>query len=199
MLDTKARKYVQPILEYVAKFFISKNISATKITFIALFLGLTSAMAIIIQLNLIAVILLWCSGFFDALDGTIARINNEKSKLGGFLDIVFDRIVEIAILLALCYTNHSLYVVVGFVLSAIILSMTIFLTSGNLITKESSKAFYYQTGLAERTEGFIMLSLAIIFKNYAVYVLVIFAIIILITAMQRFCQTYNFLKGENDD
>lgn len=194
MLDTNARKYVSPLLEKLAKFFVSRNVSATQITILALILGMISSVFVVLDFNIIAVIILWISGFFDALDGTIARVSNSSSKLGGFLDIVFDRVVEIAILIGLCIVDQSLYIYVIMVLCTIILSMTVFLTSGALIDKESNKAFYYQSGLAERTEGFIMLSLAIIFVNYNKYILIVFAAMIFITAIQRFMQTVKILK-----
>lgn len=194
MLDTNARKYVSPLLEKSAKFFICKKFSATQITFLALIIGLVSALFLVFDFKIIAVIILWISGFFDALDGTIARVSNSSSKLGGFLDIVFDRVVEIAILIGLCIVDQSLYIYVIMVLCTIILSMTVFLTSGALVDKESNKEFYYQSGLAERTEGFIMLSLAIIFINYNKYILIVFAAMIFITAIQRFMQTVKILK-----
>ncbi len=194
MLDTKARNYVQPLFEKSADKFIKLNITATRVTFLALITGIASGIVYYIGFNLIGIVLLWISGFFDALDGTIARKSNSKSKLGGFLDIIFDRIVEIVIIFALCMKNHSLSVNCVFLLGAIIMSMTIFLTSGALIDKGSQKAFYYQTGLAERTEGFIMLTLAMYFSSYSNLFLNIFTIIVLITALQRFIETVTYLK-----
>ncbi|MFV0440760.1 MAG: CDP-alcohol phosphatidyltransferase family protein [Lachnospirales bacterium] len=194
MLDTNARKFIQPIFDKNSNFFIKKKITATQVTFLALILGLISAFFLLLNLKFIALALLWLSGYFDALDGTIARKTNTKSALGGFLDIIFDRIVEISIIFVLCINNHSLAFYCVFLLGAIIMSMTIFLTSGALIEKSSKKAFYYQAGLAERTEGFVMLSLAMCFTKYSHIFLIIFAVIVAITAIQRFTETVNFLK-----
>ncbi len=194
MLDTRARGYIQPIFEKSADKFIKLNITAIKVTFLALFVGIASSVVFYLDYNYIAILLLWISGYFDALDGTIARKSNTKTKLGGFLDIIFDRIVEIAIIFALCIKNHNLSVNCVFLLGAIIMSMTIFLTSGALIDKSTQKAFYYQTGLAERTEGFIMLSLAMLFTTYSNIFINIFTIIVLITAFQRFRETVIYLK-----
>ncbi len=194
MLDTKARTYIQPIFEKTADFFINKNISANQVTILALIVGLISSILLYIDMNILAVIFLWISGYFDALDGTIARKTKSNSKLGGFIDIIFDRIIEISIILSLCIKNESLAIYSVFLLSGIILSMTIFLTSAALIDKDSKKAFYYQAGLAERTEGFIMLSLAMIFINYANIIIVIFALMVFYTAVQRFIETIKYLK-----
>ncbi|MFV0519081.1 MAG: CDP-alcohol phosphatidyltransferase family protein [Lachnospirales bacterium] len=194
MLDTKAREHVQPIFDKVANFFINRKISATKVTILALIVGIIASLFLFFEYKYLALAFLWISGFLDVLDGTIARKTSSKTKLGGFLDIIFDRIVEIGIIFALCLLNKELSLCCVFLLGAIIMSMTIFLTSGALIDKDSSKAFYYQTGLAERTEGFIMLSLAMIFETFAMIFLVIFACIVYFTAIQRFVETVKYLK-----
>ncbi len=194
MFDTKGRKYVQPTIDKSANFFIKKNISAITVTVIALILGLIAAIFLAFKFYVISVTLLWVSGYLDAVDGTIARKTSTQSKLGGFLDLVFDRLVEIAFLIAICTLNTELSLLVVFVLSAIILSMTVFLASGALIQNTGAKSFHYQTGLAERTEGFIMVTLCALLFEYANYFLVIFALIIAFTAIQRFRQVIKYLK-----
>ena len=42
-------------------------------------------------------ILLLASGFFDIVDGQVARATKNVTKTGGFLDSVFDRVAEVAI------------------------------------------------------------------------------------------------------
>ncbi len=194
MLDTRARTYIQPLFEKTADFFIKKNITANQVTILALLVGLIASVILYFDKNIVAVIVLWVSGYFDALDGTIARKTNTKSKIGGFMDIIFDRIIEISIIIVLSLKTESLAIYSVFLLSAIILSMTVFLTSGALIEKDSKKAFYYQAGLAERTEGFIMLSLAMAIPQYVKIFIVIFACMVIITAMQRFYETIKYLK-----
>lgn len=201
MLDSKARKYVQPIIKKVATILIRFKLKATDVTMISLVLGLCSAIALYFNINILAVTLLWLSGFLDAVDGTIARITDSKSKLGAFLDIVFDRIVEIVILLVLALKTINVNDLrsIIFTLGAIVLSMTVFLLSGNLLDNKSGKSFYYQAGLAERTEGFIFFTGVIIFRDYLYNILNVLTIIILITAIQRLLETINFLRGENNE
>jgi len=194
MLDTKARKYIQPLLEKTADLFIKIGISANAATVTAFVIGVISAALVCLRLFWPAVAVLWLSGFFDAVDGTIARKTGTSSPLGTLLDIVFDRIVEILMLMALVYIQPELALYVAVVLSSIIISMTIFLTVGAATKKESEKSFYYQPGLAERSEGFIMISLAVLLANYRSIVLLLFAGIILFTAVQRFIEAVKLLK-----
>jgi len=194
MLDTKARKYIQPLLEKTADLFIKIGISANAATVTAFVIGVISAALVCLRLFWPAVAVLWLSGFFDAVDGTIARKTGTSSPLGTLLDIVFDRIVEILMLMALVYIQPELALYVAVVLSSIIISMTIFLTVGAATKKESEKSFYYQPGLAERSEGFIMISLSVLLANYRSIVLLVFAGIILFTAVQRFIEAIKLLK-----
>ena len=186
MLDTKARKFVQPLLNWVANLFVKFGISANGATVVAFVVGVLSAGAVCMQWYWLAVALLWLSGLLDAVDGTIARKTGTSSPLGTLLDVVFDRVVEILHLLALIYLVPELAPYVAVVLSTIIISMTIFLTVGAAAKNTAEKTFYYQPGLAERSEGFIMITLAILLVEFRVIVLLVFAGIILFTAGQRF-------------
>ena len=72
--------------------------------------------------------------------------------------------------------------------------MTIFLTTGSLTDKKSEKSFYYQAGLAERTEGFIMFSLIILLKDKAEIMIYALTIMIIITILQRFLEARKIVK-----
>lgn len=195
MLDTKARRIVQPIFEGVAKLFIKYNIGANKVTLLALVVGLLPSLFLLINTNkFIPILFLWLSGFLDAVDGTIARKTNSSTPFGTVMDILFDRIVEVALIISLALkysTYHLSFVILS---CSIILSMTIFLTVGAVSNKVSEKSFYYQAGLMERTEGFIMFTLIIIFSNYADLIAFVFAGTIIFTAIQRFIEAYNHLS-----
>ncbi|GAA0176803.1 CDP-alcohol phosphatidyltransferase family protein [Clostridium sediminicola] len=193
MLDTNARKIVQPLIEKTADTFIRLNLSANKVTVIALIVGLLPSVFIFAgNYNVVAVIILWFSGYLDAVDGTIARKTNSSSLFGTIMDITFDRIVEISLILVLSYKYSNNQFIFILLASSIILSMTIFLTVAAASEKKSEKTFYYQPGLAERTEGFVMFSLMMIITKYVDFICVIFVIMILYTALQRFIEAYKY-------
>ncbi|MFL0245665.1 CDP-alcohol phosphatidyltransferase family protein [Candidatus Clostridium stratigraminis] len=193
MLDTKGRKFVQPIIETIADLFLKLGVKANNITFLAFIIGILSAVVFYISYNFIAVILLWISGLLDAVDGTMAR-KTKTTAFGTILDITFDRVVEISIIVAAAVKlpNNNFQLVI--LLSAIILSMTVFLTVGALSDKNSEKSFYYQPGLAERTEGFIFFSLMILFNNYINIISIIFSLAIFYTAAQRIFEAKRILN-----
>jgi phosphatidylglycerophosphate synthase len=193
MLDTNGRQKIQPFFDEIAKWFIKVNMSANQVTLLALIMGLVPSLLLFgTNLIVLPVVILWISGVFDAVDGTVARLSRKSTYFGTIMDITFDRVVEIGLILGLAY-RHEAYVFLFLLLAcSIIVSMTIFLTVAAASEKSSIKSFYYQPGLAERTEGFIMFSLMILFETYILYFLIVFIVMILITAMQRFKEAYKY-------
>lgn len=194
MLDTNARKYFNPLFETIAKYFVNKKISANQITLLSFGLGIICAVFVYFKIYFLAFIFLWLSGLFDAVDGEVARMTNTKSKFGAQIDIVSDRIVELAFIWALALSNENITVSLLFLVSMILISMTLFLTTGMIAENKTKKSFYYQSGLMERTEGFIMFSLIIIFNKHMKLIIIIYSILILITIIQRMLESIKINK-----
>lgn len=197
MLDTKARKYFNKFFEKAADVFIKFNISANIVTLFAFILGVLSAIFVYLKMYIASFILLWLSGFFDAVDGTIARKTNKSSMLGAQFDIVSDRIVELLFIWAIALTYDYVLYELLFLVSMILISMTIFLTTGMISKNNTKKSFYYQAGLMERTEGFIMFSLMLFINSHIRIVILIYGILIFITILQRIYDTIKInIKGD---
>lgn len=192
MLDTKGRKYVQPVINAIADMFLKLGLKADAATFIALVMGLAASFTLYFGYNILAIVLLWLSGLMDAVDGTIAR-KTKSTPFGTLIDIVFDRIVEISIIIVSALKCHSCSFSMVILLSSIILSMTVFLTVGALSEKYSEKSFYYQPGLAERTEGFIFFSLMMLMQRHISIIAILFALTIFYTAAQRLIEAKKIL------
>ena len=183
MLDSKARGYFDKIFKTFANSLFRLHIKPLHVTLFALFVGLVGALCFYMGLHVTSLVLLWFSGFLDVIDGELARLGGSSSQKGALLDIFFDRVVEIAYIFAFVGTASTISLLV--LSCSIILSMTLFLSVGAMSDKDSKKAFYYQAGLIERTEAFILFSLMIVFSDYATYIVYLFAFLILITVIQR--------------
>lgn len=193
MLDTHARKYVNPIIELGAKFLLKLKLTPNNVTILALLLGISTSIFLYFDMKVVAVIVLWISGYLDAVDGAMARRSNSSSSFGTLLDIVSDRIVEVGIVLVLGIKFVDLRYNFIVLTACILMSMTIFLTVGALSEKKGVKSFYYQAGVAERSEGFIFFSLMILFPSYLRIITNIFSILIIVTAIQRFLEAKRLL------
>ena len=193
MLDTHARKYVNPIIELGAKFLLKLKLTPNNVTILALLLGISTSIFLYFDMQIIAVTLLWVSGYLDAVDGAMARRSNSSSSFGTLLDIVSDRIVEVSIVLVLGLKFVDVRYNLIVLTVCILMSMTIFLTVGALSEKKGVKSFYYQAGVAERSEGFIFFSFMILIPSYLGIITNIFSILIIITAIQRFLEAKRLL------
>lgn len=163
MLDTYGRKYVDKFIEPTAKLFDKIHWKPTHVMCLALVIGVAAAVTYTVSLPVVVpILLLWVSGYFDTVDGALARSTGHTTAIGTLLDIFFDRIVELLFILA--FTLRSPDSVFGqlFSVCAIVLFMTIFLTSGALLENTGIKSFRNQTGLMERTDGFILFTVMMI-------------------------------------
>jgi phosphatidylglycerophosphate synthase len=192
MLDTHARKHVQPIFEKTADFLLKRGFTADGVTKIAFVIGMSSGLLIYLDQPIWAVIALWFSGFLDAVDGTMAR-KTKTSSWGTLLDISFDRLVEISVILGLAFRFPDAMWVLLLLSASIIIAMTVFLTVGALSEKQGTKSFYYQAGLAERTEGFILFTLMIVFSPYLIAITLIFIAVQIFTIFQRLAEAKRIL------
>ncbi|MEK3805159.1 CDP-alcohol phosphatidyltransferase family protein [Metabacillus sp. SLBN-84] len=193
MLDTHARKYVQPIIQHSAKRLLRAGLTANQVTVLAFIIGSSSGFFVYIGQPLWALAVLWLSGYLDAVDGTMARLT-KPSGFGTVLDITFDRVVEISVIVGLALAFPDARLALLLLSVSIILSMTIFLTVGAVSEKQGVKTFYYQAGLAERTEGFILFSLMILLTDHLILITYLFFAIELFTAMQRLREAKTILK-----
>ncbi|WP_070119612.1 CDP-alcohol phosphatidyltransferase family protein [Bacillus marinisedimentorum] len=194
MLDTRARHLVQPAIEKTGRGLLNLGLSANQVTTIAFIIGASSGLFIYLGQPLWAVAVLWLSGFLDAVDGTMARLT-KPSTFGTVLDVSYDRLVEISVILGLAFRYPEAMWALLLLSVAIIYAMTIFLTVGAVTEKSGMKSFYYQPGLAERTEGFVLFTLMILFPEFLVTITLMFLAVEVFTSLQRLMEAKRILKG----
>ncbi|MCK8823842.1 CDP-alcohol phosphatidyltransferase family protein [Fuchsiella alkaliacetigena] len=194
MLDTKARKLVEPLINKSARSLLNFGLSANQVTWLAFIIGLTTGFFIYLDHFLLAIILLWLSGFLDTVDGSMAREINEPTSWGTLIDITFDRVVELSFIIGLALRFPEIQFSLLLMCASIILSMTVFLTVGLLSEKEGIKSFYYQAGLMERSEGFILFTLMLLFWEGIFVITLFYAGAVLFTALQRMLEARKLLK-----
>ena len=199
MLDTHARKFADPLFERIARFLLRRNLTPTHVTLAALIFGLCAGLLLYCNLPLAAVLVLWFSGLLDAVDGSMARQSGASSLFGAVLDVPGDRVVELSFVWALALRHPDCAVPLLALVSCILLSMTVFLTTGMLAQNHSSKSFYYPSGLMERTEGFVMFSLMALVQTELAGITWVFAGLILFTAIQRLLIAFRLQKQQSSN
>jgi archaetidylinositol phosphate synthase len=181
----KLREGLKPILENIGKVFASTGLSANFWTAVGLGFAFASAIIYGIHLQysfLIGGALLLVAGFFDIVDGQVARITGKTSKKGAFLDSVFDKIAEVAIFLGILIGGYS----EGYlVLLAITLSLLVSYTRSRA---ESLGVQLQGIGVGERAERLLVIAI-VGMANFLDYAVMIVAIIAAITFIQRIVAT----------
>jgi archaetidylinositol phosphate synthase len=107
----KFRSSLEPVMSKVGKSFVATGVSANTWTALGLLMSvvagmiyLLSAPAIgfsLLNVSIVGSILLLISGFFDMIDGIVARATKRSSKKGAFLDSSFDKIAEAIIFIGI--------------------------------------------------------------------------------------------------
>lgn len=186
MIDTKLRGGFQPFFNKMAGVLIKLKIQPDTITIAAFIIGLMAGGFIALDMRLLGLLLLWCSGLLDVLDGSVARLSGKSTKWGAYMDLIFDRMVEAAIILGFYFLmpEHALVYILFFV--AVLFNFTTFMVAGALFSNTGEKSMHYDVGIAERTETFIVFSLMILFPKQIHIILGIFNGIIFLTGSIRF-------------
>lgn len=194
MLDSHARNLVQPVFDGIARRCLKLGISANALTMIGMLVGVAAAGLVASDQALAGIALLWVSGAIDAADGTLARMT-EPSPLGAILDITFDRVVEVAMIVALASrfpdARFELLILAG----TIAIAMSLFLSIGAAVSNRSVKAFHYAPGLGERTEAFICLSLMTLDSSRLSFWTWLFIAVIALTMAQRLIHARRLLSS----
>jgi len=192
------RNSIQPQLEKIGKKFAATGLSPNFWTGIGLFFAFASA--IVYGLNIefaliIGGILLLISGFFDIVDGQVAKVTKKTSKMGSFLDSVSDKTAEVVIFLGILIGG---YAEPFLVLLAISLSL---LVSYSRARAESLGVKLQGIGIGERAERLLVIAIlgiiggifqSIEFMEYAVIIVIIIAAI---TLIQRIIVTSKELRN----
>ncbi len=194
MIDTKYRKIIQPALNSAAVPFIKLKFTPNKITILAFFVGVGAGVFIGFEMYMAAAITLLLSGFFDVLDGTIARLTKNSTSLGAFLDMVLDRMVEAAIIIGFYFSKPEFALIYLLFFTSVLFNFSAFAVSGALLQNKGKKSIHYAPGLAERTETFIAFWLMMFFNDYAGHILLVFVVIIFITGITRFNTIIKYIK-----
>ena len=192
MIDTKVRSNVQLLFDWSARVFWLVKLHPNTITVFAFVFGIISGLLIINNEYMFALLFILISGYLDIIDGTVARLTNKSSKLGGYLDLIFDRLVEAFIVLAFYLAFNDYPIVYMLFYIGVIFNFSTFMLASSIFDNKGNKIMHYDIGLVERSETFITFILMLLFVDYSVYVLLFFIILMFITGLIRLFRIIRF-------
>ena len=181
MLDAVNRKWPNLRKKIFTKFVFKTD--PNTITIIALLTAICAGYFFWIKLFWLGGLLVLLNGFFDILDGEIAK-KYGTSKFGDFLDHTFDRIADVAILLGITL-SQIIPAWLGFITIIAVLLVSYLGTQAHALTK---KRLY--TAIASRADRILIIGLGGIFTlvyvdilYWAMWLLLVLSIL---TFFQRF-------------
>jgi phosphatidylglycerophosphate synthase len=191
MLGSEARKKMDNFSNKLGIVF-SRFGSPNFYTFLTLLTGFAAAYVIYQGEFIFGIALILVSGFFDLLDGAVARAIKGTTKWGAMADSVTDKVTEIAIYFALALYSSTLFLGSMLAITAFMLSSYISKHAGALGAKQGG-------GLIERKERifliFVGLVLIYIDIKYMRYILYIIAGLSALTALQRLNRSRKAFKA----
>ncbi len=172
------RRFSRPIARFLMKFDVHPN----TITYFAFALGLFSAYVIASGRVYEGVALLFISQIFDCVDGDLARLANKTSRYGAFIDRVFDRFVDAAIIIAIVALNPAEYWLAGF------LALTFSFGVSIARAMAEAEGAECKVGIAGRDTRIALIMIGLLL-GYYVETLWIVAILSFITTVHRIAHT----------
>ncbi len=188
------RDILKPTLEKIGKTFASTGLSPNFWTMVGFVFALVAALVYGLGLEfglIIGGILLLVSGFFDMVDGQVARVTGKTSQKGSYLDSMFDKIAEVAIFLGLLVGG---YAEPYLVMLAITLSL---LVSYARAKSDALNIKLQGVGIGERAERLLVIAIIGII-GYMEPAVIIVVIIAGITLVQRMIVTAKNIKEKTE-
>ncbi len=188
----------QPVAELLAELLAKTSISPNTITWSGFLITLGATVLIVTGHLFAAGLVVLLAGFFDILDGTLARRTNQTTRFGALLDSTLDRLSEALLLLGILVLNllkDRLTVEVLLVYLALIGSLLV----SYIRARAEALGLECQVGLFTRTERVIVLALGLLLNQIDYALVTALAIIVLfsfITAGQRVLYIWQQTKNK---
>ena len=184
---SEARKVVayyltQPVVQLLARTPLAPN----AITWFGFLITLGAAALIITEHLFAAGFVVLIAGFFDILDGALARSTNRTTQFGAILDSTLDRLSEAALLLGILVVYVGKQSTLGILLAAVALPSS--LVVSYIRAKVESLGLECQVGLFTRTERVVALALGLLLSQIDYALIIALAIVVVfsfITVSQR--------------
>jgi archaetidylinositol phosphate synthase len=117
-VSAKSDSILNSLIRFVHE---SLGLTPNQISVIGFVVGIVAAVTVAVGFVLPGLILLALSQIIDGLDGGVARRYNLQSERGQMLEVIFDRLNELAIFLALAYIGEVTYFISVLAFVAILL------------------------------------------------------------------------------
>lgn len=145
-LSNESRGRFKSAFEPVALAMGRAGLTPDALTLIGFGITVIGAVLLGMQLWLVGGIVVFVGGVFDMFDGTLARATGKVSRLGAFMDSVFDRAGEVVVYIGIVAGVQAVGVADGPLLAAATMGAAVMVSYAR--AKSDAEAFTAGTGMA---------------------------------------------------
>jgi CDP-diacylglycerol--glycerol-3-phosphate 3-phosphatidyltransferase len=197
------RSPVYAIIHPVVSWLVSRRVHPNLLTTIGFFVTATSGLAFHQHHVRTAGFLILLGGFFDILDGRVARLTQLGSKFGAFYDSTLDRISEVVVFLGMLslYNDYRLQLGDVGMIYLIMLAMAGSLMISYTRARAEALGLDCKVGLMPRAERVVLIGAASLLfgESWDGFVLkaviAVLAVTTNLTAFQRIVWVYRHARG----
>lgn len=196
MLKAKIGDRLDPYLYYTSRLIQRMGIKPNALSLIGLSLNGLAAWALAVGEWLPGASLIILAGFFDIMDGAVARNCGETSIFGAFLDSVLDRYSDLSLLIGLLifYSQQKV------ILYQVLLGLSLMGTALVPYARARAEVVMPQcnVGILERPERILLIFLGAAIPLIMEIIIWILAILTNFTVVQRIFYAYRYMSGKKE-
>ena len=197
------RNPVYMVIHPLISWLVGRRVHPNLLTTVGFLVTLASAGAFATHHVRTAGLLILLGGFFDILDGRVARLTGLGSKFGAFYDSTLDRISEIVVVMGILsiYNDYRMELgdvgMIYMIMSAMALSLMISYTRA----RAEALGLDCRVGLVPRAERVVLIGGAALFfgeANNGIALKIVIAILVVLsflTVVQRIVWVYRHAGG----
>ena len=184
-----SRYFTNPVVQILAR----TPVTPSAITWFGFALAVAAAVLIAMGHLLIAGVMVLVAGFFDMLDGALARRINRVTHFGALLDSTLDRLAEGGLLLAILFLFAQEGSTIGVLLAGGVLIASLLVSY--IRARAEALGLECTVGLFTRPERVIVLALGLLLGGLEI-ALSIIAALSLLTVGQRLVYVWHQVKDK---
>jgi len=165
----------------VVRFLAKTSITPNTVTWFGFSLTLGAAALILTGYPFAAGFVILIAGFFDMLDGALARSTDRITRFGGVLDSILDRLAEAALLLSILVIYAREQSTIGILIVGLALPVS-FMVSYIRARAEAS-GLECEVGLFTRAERVIVLALGLLFSRFDYALIIALGVVVVFSCI----------------
>ncbi len=186
-----AYRFTEPVVRFLSR----TPVTPSAITWFGFLLTVGAAALIVKEYLLAAGFIVLIAGFFDILDGALARRTNQTTRFGAVLDSTLDRLSEAVLLLGILVLYAEEQSITGILLVGFALIGSLLVSY--VRARAEALGLECQVGLFTRAERVIVLALGLLLNQISYALIIALAIIVIFsffTAGQRLLYVWQQTK-----